>query len=167
MGLAYWTNGELEFAYQTFSTGLVGMNPLGVISGSFVLADIKMTLGRLQDAISICKHAIQLVTEHDDPIPMGAEDVYSGISDLYREQGELEAAAEALVASKHLGEQIELPDWRYRWCIAQARLDETLGNYDRALELLDEAERVFVRTPLPIIRPIPAMKARVWINKGV
>jgi LuxR family maltose regulon positive regulatory protein len=31
---------------------------------------------------------------------------------------------------------------------------------------LDEADRVFVRTPLPMLRPIAAMKTRVWIRRG-
>ena len=35
-----------------------------------------------------------------------------------------------------------------------------------AVRLLDEAERVFVRTPLPVVRPITAMKTRVWIRQG-
>jgi LuxR family maltose regulon positive regulatory protein len=80
--------------------------------------------------------------------------------------GDLESAAEDLETAKELGEQVKLPDWQYRWCIAQARLWETLGDLDGALDQLEEAERVFVRTPLPDVRPIAAMKTRVWIRQG-
>jgi LuxR family maltose regulon positive regulatory protein len=166
LGLAYWTSGDLEAAHQTFSDGLAGMKPLDVIVGTFVLADIKMTLGHLQEAISTCEHALQLASEHGEPMPLGTEDVYTGISWLHRERGDLEAAAQDLATSKKLGEGVELPDWQYRWCIAQARLKETLGDLDGALDLLDEAERLYVRTPLPDVRPIAAMKARVWVAQG-
>jgi LuxR family maltose regulon positive regulatory protein len=85
---------------------------------------------------------------------------------LYREQGDLKAAAQHLLSSKELGEQAELPVWRYRWCIAQARLNETQGDLDGALDLLDEAERLYIRTPLPDARPISAMKAQIWVTQG-
>ncbi len=88
------------------------------------------------------------------------------LSELYLEQGNLEAAAQHLQRSKELGEKAELPVWRYRWCIAQARLNETQGDLDGALALLDEAERLYIRTPLPDLRPISAMKARIWVAQG-
>jgi LuxR family maltose regulon positive regulatory protein len=166
LGLAYWASGDLKAAYRTFSEGLDRMNPLDVIVGTFVLVDLNMVLGRLQEAISTCEQAIKLATEHGEPIPLGTEDAYTAISSLHRERGDLEAAAQDLATSKKLGEQVELPDWQYRWCVAQARLEETLGNLDNALDLLNEAERVFVRTPLPKLHPIAALKARVWVKQG-
>jgi LuxR family maltose regulon positive regulatory protein len=170
LGLAYWASGDLEAAHRTFSDGLAGMqkagNNLAIISGAFVLADIKMTLGHLHEAESGLEHALKLATEHGEPMPLGTEDVYTGISELHRERGDLEAAAQDLATSKKLGEQVELPDWQYRWCIAQARLKETLGDLDGALDLLREAERRYVRTPLPKVRPIAALKTRVWVAQG-
>ncbi len=166
LGLAYWTSGDIEAAHQTLSDGLVAMKPLDVIIGTFVLADMKMVLGRLHEAINTCKHALRLATEHGEPMPLGTEDVYMGISKLHRERGDLKAAAQDLAASKKLGEQVKLPDWKHRWCIAKARLQETLGEFDCAIKLLDEAERVFVPTPLPRIRPIAALKVRVLIKQG-
>ncbi|MEJ2354128.1 MAG: LuxR C-terminal-related transcriptional regulator, partial [Anaerolineales bacterium] len=130
------------------------------------LADMKMTLGHLHEAISSCEHALQLAHQQGEPMLIGTEDVYTGISGLHREQGNLKGAAQDLAISKKLGEQVELPDWQYRWCIAQARLKETLGDLDGALELLDEAERRYVRTPLPEVRPLAAMKTRVWVKQG-
>ncbi|MCP4417948.1 MAG: response regulator transcription factor, partial [Chloroflexi bacterium] len=165
-GLAYWASGDLKAAHRTFSAGLAGMTPLEVIVGTFVLADIKMTLGHLHEAVHTCEYALQLAAEHGEPFPMGTEDVYTSISALHRELGDLETAVQELTISKKLGKQVELPDWQYRWCIAQARLNETLGDLDGSLDLLDEAESVFVRTPLPKVHPIPAMKARVWVKQG-
>jgi LuxR family maltose regulon positive regulatory protein len=170
LGLAYWASGDLEAAHRTFSDGLAGVqragNILDIINGAFVLADIKMTLGHLHEAVSTCEHALKLAAEHGEPMPLGTEEVYTEISEIHRERGDLEAAAQDLATSKKLGEQVELPDWQYRWCIAQARLKKTPGDLDSALDLLDEAECLYIRTPLPNVRPIAALKTRVWVAQG-
>ena len=44
----------------------------------------------------------------------------------------------AVFSAKALGDQVELPDWQYRYCIALVRLNESQGNLDAALELDDE-----------------------------
>jgi ATP/maltotriose-dependent transcriptional regulator MalT len=165
-GLAYWANGELEVAHRIFYAGLTSMKPLDIIVGTFVSADMQRILGNLQEAVRVCESALQLALEHGEPMALGTEDVYSAISDLHREMGDLEAAALDLTKCKELGEKIELPDWQYRYCIAKARLRESQGDFDGALKLLDEADRVYVRTPLPVIRPISAVKGRVWIKQG-
>jgi LuxR family maltose regulon positive regulatory protein len=165
LGLAYWASGDLKAAHRNFSDSLAG-NIIAIIHGSFIPADIKMTLGHLNEAVNICEHALQLAIEQGEPMPLVAVETYTGISKLHRERGDLEAAAQDLATSKKLGEQIELPDWQPRWCIAQARLKETLGDLDGALELLDEAGRLFIRTALPDVRPIAALKTRIWIAQG-
>ncbi len=164
LGLVNWASGDLEAAYETFADGLLGMDELDFIVGTFVLADIKMALGQLHEALSLCRRALRLADEHGQPI--GTEDIYSQISKIHREQGDLQAAAEDLRTARKLGEQVELPDWQYRWCIAQARLRESVGELDNALDLLDEAQRVYVRTPLPDVRPVTAAKARIWLKQG-
>ena len=163
LGLAYWAGGNLTAAYRIFSEGFF-QNAHDRIKGTFVLADMQMALGRLGEAVSACELGLQLATGLGEPV--GTEDVYTALSGLHRERGDLEAAAEALATGRQLGEQVELPDWRHRWCIAQARLQESLGDLDGALDLLDEAQRLYVRTPVPDLRPIAAMKARVWVKQG-
>jgi LuxR family maltose regulon positive regulatory protein len=165
LGLAYWASGDLEAAHETFSEDLF-QNVHDRIKGTFVLADIKMALGRLREAESACEYGLRLAKAYDEPMPIGTEDVYSAISNIHREQGDLESAAQDLHMCRKLGEQVELPDWQHRWCIAQARLKESLGDLEGALDLLDEAERVYVRTPVPDVRPIAPMKARLWVKQG-
>jgi LuxR family maltose regulon positive regulatory protein len=166
LGLAQYASGNLETAYRAFSDGLARAGPYEAISGNFVLASIKLAQGQLNMALSIYEKALRLVLEHGEPMPLGTEDLYSGISELHRERGDLETAAQDLVTGRKLGEQVELPDWQHRWYIAQARLHETKGDLDGALDLLEEAERRFVRTPVPIIRPIAALKTRIRIAQG-
>jgi LuxR family maltose regulon positive regulatory protein len=85
---------------------------------------------------------------------------------LYHEMGDQEAAARHLLKSSELGEQSTLPGWPYRWCLDQARLKEARGDLEAALDLLDEAKRLYVRNTLPNIRPIEALKARVYVRQG-
>ena len=47
-----------------------------------------------------------------------------------------------------------------------ARIREAEGDFGRALELLDEAERRYVGDFFPNVRPVPAVRARVWVRLG-
>lgn len=165
LGLAQWASGDLEASHSMFTNGLFQNIP-DRIKGTFILADMQKTLGHLHEAERTCQHGLQLAEEHFEPLSMGTEDVYSALSDIHREQGKLEIAAQDLQQCKLFGDKVELPDWQHRYCIAQARLEMSLGNLDVAVDLLDEALRVYVRTPVPETRPIAAMKARVWVKQG-
>jgi LuxR family maltose regulon positive regulatory protein len=59
-----------------------------------------------------------------------------------------------------------LPQNRYRSRVALSRLRETEGNLDGALDLLDEAERVYQGEFFPNVRPLAAVKARLWLRQG-
>ena len=48
----------------------------------------------------------------------------------------------------------------------QARLKESEGDLEAALDLLDEAKRPYVRNPVPDIRPIEALKTKVYVRQG-
>jgi LuxR family maltose regulon positive regulatory protein len=101
-----------------------------------------------------------------EPMPLGTEDLHRGMSELHCERGDLQAAAQHLLTGKKLGEQAALPDWQRRLCVTQARIKEAQGDLDGALDLLDEAERLYIRTPLPDVRPIAALKTRIWVAQG-
>jgi LuxR family maltose regulon positive regulatory protein len=141
-------------------------NILWAISGTFVMADIRVAQGRLHEAVSTYEQSLQLATEHGEPVLRGTADLYLGLSVLHREQGDQEAATQHLLRSEELGEQAALADWQYRWCLAQARIKEAQGDLDGALDLLHEAERLYFRNPTPDVRPVAALKTRVWVGQG-
>jgi len=89
-----------------------------------------------------------------------------GLSELHREQGDLEAARQHLLRTEELSEHATLADWPYCWCLARARIKEAQGDLDGALDLLDEAERLYFRTPMPDVRPVAALKTRMWVAQG-
>ena len=92
--------------------------------------------------------------------------MYVGMSELHRERNDLDAATQHLLRSKELGEHAGFPQNRYRWRVAMARIREAQGDLDGALDLLDEAERLYVSDFFPNVRPIAALKTRVWVAQG-
>ena len=97
---------------------------------------------------------------------MGTADLYVGMSELHREHDDLEAATQHLLRSKELGEYAGMPEFRHRWYVTMARIKEAQGDLDGALDLLDEAERLYIRGPDPDVRPVAALKTRVWVAQG-
>ena len=170
LGLAYWANGDLEEAHQSFSDAMAALKLSGnipfAISSTFVRADIRVVQGRLSEAVSIYESSLELAREAGEPLPAGTEELYRGLGELSCERGDLEAATQQLQTCRQLGEQVVSNDWRHRWCAAQARLCEAQGDLAGALSLLEEAERLFQRTPVPNLRPLAARKTRIWIVQG-
>lgn len=170
LGLAYWTSGELEAAHDTLAGGManmrIGGNLLFALRGTYGLADIRLAQGRLREAIRIYEQSLQLAAEQGNSVLRGTADLHLGLSQLYLEQDDAKAATEYLLRSKELGKQDASPHWQYRLCLAQARIKKAEGDLDGALDLLDEAERLYVRTPVPDVSPIGALRARVWVAQG-
>src|SRR5919202_3165590 len=100
------------------------------------------------------------------PVLRGAADMHVGMSELYRERNDLQAATQHLLRSRKLGEHMGLPQNRYRWCVAMARIREVKGDLDGALALLQEAERLYVSDFFPNVRPVAAVTTRVWVAQG-
>lgn len=170
LGMTYWASGDLEAANRLFvdysARLLAAGNIADAISAMTVLPDITPPLGRLRRAIDALMGLLQVVVDQGEPLPPEAADLYRGLGELVLEQGDLAAAAAHLRRSKELGDQGEMPVWRWRWHVAQARLLEAKGDLEGALGMFVEAERLFIRTPLPDARPFGALKARIWVTQG-
>ena len=167
LALALWARGDLEAAHRTFTDALASMrlcgHDLDAIRGTFVLGDLRVAQGRLREAASIYERGLQLAAEEVYPTPPETDELYLGLSELHREWGDLEAATAFLETMTRSASQTAHRSNRQRWCTAMARVLEARGDLPGALGLLDEAETHDVRSPIPRVRPIAAMKARVWI----
>jgi LuxR family maltose regulon positive regulatory protein len=171
LGLAQYTSGDLEAAERSLADFYTNLRKTGeiptLIGITFLLADIRVALGRLHEAESSYQQTLRIATGQGEPMPLGTADLYRGLGELYVERGDLEAAAQHLLISQKLGEQTATTDWPHRLCVSQARLKEAQGDLDEALALLDEAERVYIRGPLPDVCPVAALKARGWLKQGM
>jgi LuxR family maltose regulon positive regulatory protein len=112
------------------------------------------------------EQALQLATKQGVIVPRGTADMYVGLSELHHEYNDLHAATQDLLRSKELGDHTGFPQNRYRWPVAMARVQEAQGDLDGALNLLDDAERLYVSSFSPNVRPVAALKTRVWIAQG-
>jgi LuxR family maltose regulon positive regulatory protein len=170
LGLAQYTSGDLEAAERSLADFHMNLRKAGdilTLTGiTFLLADIRVALGRLHEAESIYQQTLRFVTGAGELMPLGTTDLYRGLGELCIERGDLKAAAQHLLTSQKLGEQSATTDWPHRLCVFQARLKEAQGDLDGTLALLDEAERVTIRVPLPDVRPVAALRARVWLKQG-
>jgi LuxR family maltose regulon positive regulatory protein len=170
LGLAYWTRGDLDAGHRWYAEGMASLEKAGhfsdAIGCAIALADIRIVQGRLHEAMSTFERGLHLATEQGAPLLRGAADMHVGMSHLLREWNDLDAARQHLLSSKELGEHLGLEQNPYRWRVATARIREAEGNLDAALGQLDEAERLYVSDYFPNVRPIPALKARLWIAQG-
>jgi LuxR family transcriptional regulator, maltose regulon positive regulatory protein len=96
----------------------------------------------------------------------GTADMHVGMSELLLERNDLDEAARQLLTARQLGDHAGLPQNPYRWRVATARLRVARGDFDGALALIDEAETVFTSDFSPVVQPIPAVRARVWVAQG-
>ncbi len=170
LGLAFWASGDLEAAYRTFADGMASVQMAGnisdAISGTIALADIRIAQGRLHEAMHSYERSLQEALEQGEPVLRGTADLYVGMSELHREHNDLNVATKHLLKSKELGERTGLPQNRCRWCVAMARIREAHGDLDGALDLLYEAERLYMRDFFPNVRPVAALVTRVWVAQG-
>ena len=170
VGFAHWENGDLEAAYKSFSGMKVSfknaVNISSVISLTFLFADLRIAQGRLNEAADLFEHSLQMASDQGDAIPLGTEDLYRGISELHLERGNLEAGKEYLNKSQALSKQTMAMDWHYRLRLLEARLKEVQRDLNGALGLLNKAEKLYFRSPMPNLRPVAAIKARIWIKQG-
>ena len=169
-GLAFWASGDLEAGHRAYAGCMAGLRRAGHIADTFgcaiALADIRLAQGRLGEAMRTYEQALQLAPEQGGSVLRGTADMYVGMSELHRERNDLPTATRQLLRSKESGEHAGLPQNRYRWRVAMARIREAEGDLDGALDLLDEAERLYNGDFFPNVRPVPALTARVCVALG-
>jgi LuxR family maltose regulon positive regulatory protein len=170
MGLASWASGDLEAGHSAYAECMAGLRRAGHIADTFgcaiALADIRLVQGRLGEAMRTYEQALQRASQPGGSVLRGTADMYVGMSEIHRERDGLPAATQQLLRSQELGEHTGLPQNRYRWRVAMARIREAEGDLGGALDLLNEAERLYVGDFFPNVRPVPALRARVRVAQG-
>lgn len=168
LALAHWASGDLDAAQPFHADGVASFERAGdmvlAIISAYHGADLLKARGRLAEAGRIYERSLLLAIRHGDPANPSAANLHLGFSELCCEYGDLEGAAHHLQQAENLG--ISPPRTPFRHCLARARLRQSQGDLDGALELLDEAERLYVRGAVPDVRPVAAWKVRVRLAQG-
>ena len=169
-GLAAWSSGDLATAHASYAACLVEFELIDHVSDvlgcSITLADIEVVQGRLRAAARTYRSALALADRHQTPVLRGRADMHVGLAARHREADDLAAARLELARSRELGEQAGLLQDAYRWRLVMAGVREAEGDVEAAIDLLDEAERLYVGDFSPPVRPVPAVRARTWARHG-
>jgi LuxR family maltose regulon positive regulatory protein len=168
--ITHWATGDLEASLRAIRAWMADMHKVGnlvfEIASAFAEADMLVVLGRLREAIRAYQQALQLADEHGAEAQQITAHHHLGLALIYHELGDSESTAAYLQTATDLGQRTTLVDWHHRWKLAQAYYKESAGEWDAALELLDEAERNYVQNPIPIARPVETLKARIHLKQG-
>ncbi len=169
-GFAYWSNGDLEAAYKAVADSILNMRMTGkipfIISFTSYLADIMIAQGFLHETERTYLQLLETITEQGESEVKEAAVLHLGLSELYFERGDIEAAKQHLHKADELGEQPTFPPWYRHWICAHIRIMAAQGDLDDVIEMLSGAERLYYRHPIPDVRPLAALLARVWLAKG-
>ena len=170
LGLVSWANGDVSSALETFTQAVASLHAAGnlvdELSSTVVLADMWLAAGRPSTARRLYERALGVSEAHGEPVLRATPDLYVGLSEIDYEGGDLEAAKRHLERAAALGEGAAMSEGRYRWFVAMGRIDDAEGDPQEAITLLDKAEQLYRPGFFPDLRPIAAIKARVWITHG-
>jgi LuxR family maltose regulon positive regulatory protein len=59
-----------------------------------------------------------------------------------------------------------LPQAAYRWRVVTAGVREAEGDLAAAINLLEEAKRLYIADSSPGVRPVSAVRAHTWTRHG-
>ncbi|MBK8900230.1 MAG: helix-turn-helix transcriptional regulator [Anaerolineaceae bacterium] len=170
LGATYLINGDLDAACQAMNNWIDSSLKVGNYFAAFAYAmaekaDILTAQGNLREALWTYQQSLQFAAEHDSRVLRVMVHPYLGMSMLYHEMGDDKAADQHFQKSLELASLHKSVDWSYRRCIAQARLKESIGELDTALELLEEAKLFYIKTLMPHTRPVDAIKAKICLKQ--
>jgi LuxR family maltose regulon positive regulatory protein len=170
LGLAAWGEGDLDAAYAAYGECSASLLHAGyvadVLGCATTLADIRITQGRLREAVQVYERAMRLAADQAAPVMRGVPDLHVGMSAIFAERGDLATAKDHLLRARAAGELEGMPRFRYRYRVAEATVREAEGDAEDALRLLDEAEHDYVADFAPDVRPIAGLRARLRLRQG-
>ena len=170
LGLAAWTQGDVSSALETFTQAVASLHAAGnlvdELSSTVVLADMWVAAGRPGTARRLYERALQVSQAHEGSVLRATPDLHVGLAEIDYQAGNLESAKQHLETAAALGEGAAMTEGRYRWFVAMSRVADAEGDPLEAITLLDRAEEVYRPGFFPDLRPIAAMRARVWITHG-
>lgn len=169
LALTHWSRGQLDAAFDRWASAVDSLGRAGHHSDmagcSISMADIRITQGRLSDAVAVYEQGLASATA-DGEIRRGAADMHVGLGEIFRERNDLDSARSHLQRAQELGDGNGLPQNLYRSRLLEARILEAEGDTVTALDLVAEAKQVYFTDFSPDVRPMAAVEARMLLRAG-
>jgi LuxR family maltose regulon positive regulatory protein len=169
LALAAWSEGDIAAAVEAFTTAVASLHSAGALvdelSSTALLAEMWTVAGRPDRARDLCRRALSASEALGPGAARATSDLHVALAELDLDAGD-PASEQHLAEARPLAEREPNSESRYRWFVAAARLAEARGDRERAIGLLDEADGYYRPGYYPNVRPIAAMRARVWIAAG-
>ncbi len=170
LALAAWSEGDITTAVETFTTAVASLHAAGSVvdelSSTALLAEMWTVAGRPDRARDLCERALATSEALGLAAARATSDLHVALAELELDAGEPTSAEHHLATAQPLAQREPNSESRYRWFVAAARLAESYGDHERAIGLLDQADAYYRPGYYPNVRPIAAMRARVWIAAG-
>lgn len=170
LGIAYWTNGDLEKAEKYFYDYMIRMRDAGnlvfALMPSYFISYIMIIRGELQKGIELCFKFLESTNEYKNQPILGTADLHLALSELLFEKGDFKEAELHLLKSEEFSLNAALSDWKERFYVIKARFLKSKNNYRGAIDLLEAAKSLNNRTPIPKVRSEDALIARIHIKQG-
>jgi LuxR family maltose regulon positive regulatory protein len=170
LGFAAWAAGDVASALDTFGQAVASLHAAGslvdALSGTVVLADLWRVAGKPSEARRLSVQALSLAETHGAPVARATAELHVALSEMDVDVADLDSAALHLQAATALAERAPMTESRYRWFVARGLLARAAGDPGQAVQLLDQAERLHRPGFFPEVRPIAALRARIWIAES-
>ncbi|MEP6798719.1 MAG: LuxR C-terminal-related transcriptional regulator, partial [Lapillicoccus sp.] len=170
LGLAAWADGDISTALATFAQAVASLHAAGnlvdELSGTVVLADMWLAAGRPGKARGLYQRALPLAYAQGDSVARATAELHVGLGELDVDSGDLDSAKRHLEIAATLAARAAMNESHFRWFVAMARVACAEENWPEAVRLLDRAEQLYRPGFFPDVRPIPAMRARIWVMQG-
>jgi LuxR family maltose regulon positive regulatory protein len=131
-----------------------------------VLADMWLSAGRFTQARRLCEESLAVATGHGLPMARTAAVLHVQLAEIDCEADDLPRARQHLDNAGMLADDDFVLASQYRWFLAQARVLQAEGDLVAALTHVDRAQKVYRPGFFVAVRPIPAIRARLWITQG-
>lgn len=170
IGISCWAVGDLEKALLYFHESIEGMKKAGNILFAIAMtnasADIAYEKGCLKEASDIYNKALKMADDLKGKNLWVTANSHLGLTKLFLEWGDAEAAEESLQKSRELCKYASLENTPYLTALTEAALMEYLGDLEKADKLLNKAKELYMINPAPDVRPIDVFQTCLWIRRG-
>jgi LuxR family maltose regulon positive regulatory protein len=170
LGLASWASGDIKEALPTFEQSVTSLRAAGnlvdTLDSTIVLAGMWVTAGRPSRARALCEQALRTATADGEPYPRATADLHTWLAELALMRNDLTDADHHLATSETLAARASITENQHRWPTVAAGVCAARGEYSRAMDLLDEATRLYRAGFYPDLQPLAATQARVHLAEG-